>query len=146
MRNRRLLHRYSPYGVKLPSDVYAKYTFATKLAVAERPMPKVHLVFKNRLTQYMGRASAFTAVMSGIDSDLADLIQSHPNFFTFTNPSDGIVDIRDFSTTGVVAFARGCPFSVMPTGKLMISGLRVQVKPEYLAQASSAIDGIVAKF
>ena len=133
------------YGVKLPSDIYEKYTFAKKLSVAKRTMPKVHLILKNRLTQFMGKASAFTAVLSGIDSDLKALIKTNKDLFTFFDPIDGIVDVRDFSTTGVVAFARGCPFSVMQTGKLTISGHRVQVKPEYRDQALAAIDDIVAK-
>lgn len=133
------------YGVKLPSDIYEKYTFSKKINVANRVMPQVHLILKNRLTQYMGKASAFTAVLSGIDSDLRDLIKSHGQYFTFKKPADGIVDIRDFGTTGVVAFARGCPFSVMETGKLSISGHRVQVKPEYQVQALAAIDEIVKK-
>jgi hypothetical protein len=54
------------------------------------------------------------------------------------------VEIRDFGTTGVVGFSRGCPFSVMPTGKLMISGHRVRVKPEYRDQAMAAIEEIVS--
>ena len=54
------------------------------------------------------------------------------------------IDVRDFGTTGVVAFAHGCPFSKMPTGKLDIGGHRVQVKPEYRDQALEAIDGIVS--
>ena len=65
--------------------------------------------------------------------------------FTFSEPNNGIVEIRDFGTTGVVAFARGCPFSTMQTGKLQISGHRVQVKPEYRDQALEAIDHVVAK-
>jgi cellulose biosynthesis protein BcsQ len=133
------------YGVKLPSEVYSKYTFATKLNTAKRELPKVHLIIKNRLTQYMGSASAYAAVLSGIDSDLNALIKSYGKHFTFANTPDGIVDVRDFGTTGVVAFARGCPFSVMQTGKLQISGHRVQVKPEYRDQALEAIDAIVAK-
>jgi len=133
------------YGVKLPSDIYEKYTFAKKLSDAKRDLPKMHLILKNRLTQYMGKASAFTAVLSGIDSDLKNLLKSFSHFFTFTDTPAGIVDVRDFSTTGVVAFARGCPFSKMQTGKLTISGHRVQVKPEYRDQALLAIDGIVAK-
>jgi cellulose biosynthesis protein BcsQ len=133
------------YGVKLPSEVYAKYTFASKLGAAKRELPQVHLILKNRLTQYMGSASAYAAVLSGIDSDLKGLIKAHPDFFTFGKPSDGIVEIRDFGTTGVVAFARGTPFAQMPTGKLTMSGQRVQVKPEYRDQALDAIDEIVAK-
>ena len=134
------------YGVKLPSEIYSKYTFATKLSVAKREPPKVHLILKNRLTQYMGSASAYTAVLSGIDSDLKALIKSHSKFFTFTEPTAGIVGVRDFGTTGVVAFARGCPFAVMQTGKLTVSGHRVEVKPEYRDQALQAIDKIVTKF
>lgn len=133
------------YGVKLPSEVYSKYTFATKLTVAKRELPKIHLILKNRLTQYMGSASAYAAVLSGIDSDLTALIKSYPEHFTFSRPDDGIVEIRDFGTTGVVAFSRGCPFAVMQTGKLQISGHRVQVKPEYRDQAVEAIDNIVSK-
>ncbi|NDU90368.1 MAG: ParA family protein [Ferrovum sp.] len=133
------------YGVKLPSEVYAKYTFATKLTSAKRELPKIHLILKNRLTQYMGSASAYAAVLSGIDSDLTELIRQYPEYFTFLKPMNGIVEIRDFGTTGVVAFARGCPFSVMQTGKLQISGHRVQVKPEYRDQALNAIDDLVSK-
>lgn len=133
------------YGVKLPSEIYSKYTFATKLTAAERRLPRIHLILKNRLTQYMGSASAYTAVLTGIDSDLTALIKSYPEHFTFSKPQNGIVEIRDFGTTGVVAFARGCSFSTMQTGKLQISGHRVQVKPEYRDQALEAIDAIVEK-
>jgi cellulose biosynthesis protein BcsQ len=133
------------YGVKLPSEIYSKYTFATKLNAAKRDLPKVHLILKNRLTQYMGSASAYAAVLSGIDSDLKALIAAYKDYFTFAKPHSGIVDVRDFQTTGVVAFARGCPFSKMPTGKLNLNGHRVQVKPEYRDLALSAIDDIVKK-
>jgi hypothetical protein len=34
----------------------------------------------------------------------------NPEIFTFAKTPAGIVNIRDFQTTGVVAFARGCPF------------------------------------
>lgn len=133
------------YGVKLPSEVYAKYTFASKLIGAKRNLPKIHLILKNRLTQYMGSASAYAAVLSGIDSDLLTLLKSYPDCFTFAKPVKGIVEIRDFGTTGVVAFSRGSPFSVMQTGKLQISGHRVQVKPEYRDQALEAINEVVSK-
>jgi cellulose biosynthesis protein BcsQ len=133
------------YGLKLPSAIYSQYTFATKLNEAQRTLPKIHLILKNRLTQYMGKASAYNAVLSGIDTDLNALIKQYPQHFTFSEIDKGVTDVRDFQTTGVVAFARGCPFSSMPTGKLTISGHRVQVKPEYRDQAQSAIDGIVEK-
>lgn len=133
------------YGVKLPSKIYADYTFAKKLKAAKRKLPEIHLILKNRLTQYMGSASAYAAVLSGIDSDITTLINGYPGHFTFTTAPKGIVEVRDFGTTGVVAFARGCPFSVMQTGKLTISGHRVQVKQEYKADAVDVIDNIVKK-
>lgn len=133
------------YGLKLPSEVYAKYTFAKKLNDAKRDLPKIHLIMKNRLTQYMGAASAYHAVLTGIDSDIKALLTQYPQYFTFTNVASGTVGIRDFGTTGVVSFARGCAFSNMPTGKLTISGQRVQVKSEYRDQALEAIDGVVKK-
>lgn len=133
------------YGEKLPSEVYSKYTFATKMKAAERPLPKIHLIIKNRLTQYMGSASAYAAILSGIDSDLKGLIKSYPDYFSFKRVADGVVDVRDFGTTGVVAFARGCMFSNMPTGKLGMNGHRVQVKPEYRDTALNAIDEVVDK-
>lgn len=133
------------YGVKLPSEVYLKYTFAKKLNDAGRELPKIHLIMKNRLTQYMGAASAYQAVLTGIDNDVKDLLAQYPQYFTFSSASDGTVGIRDFGTTGVVSFARGCAFSTMPTGKLTISGQRVQVKPEYRVQSLEAIDLVVDK-
>lgn len=133
------------YGLKLPSEVYSKYTFAKKMTDADRDLPRIHLILKNRLTQYMGTASAFHAVLVGIDSDISQLLKSYPQHFNFTSVADGTADVRDFGTTGVVAFARGCPFSTMPTGKLTLSGRRVQVKPEYRNQALEAIDTVVSK-
>ncbi|CAA0099759.1 Uncharacterised protein [Halioglobus japonicus] len=132
------------YGLKLPSEVYAKYTFAKKLNDAKRVLPKVHLIIKNRLTQYMGTSSAYNAVLVGINSDLKDLIKHYPQYFTFKTPQEGTLDVRDFGTTGVVAFARGCPFYNMPTGKLSLAGQRVQVKKEARNEMVEAIDQIVA--
>lgn len=132
------------YGLKLPSEVYAKYTFAKKLNDAKRVLPKVHLIIKNRLTQYMGTSSAYNAVLVGINSDLNDLIKNYPQYFTFKTPAAGTIDVRDFGTTGVVAFARGCPFYNMPIGKLSLAGQRVQVKKEARTEMVEAIDKIVA--
>ena len=133
------------YGLKLPSEVYAEYTFSSKMKEAGRALPKVHLILKNRLTQYMGSASAYAAVLSGIDDDLKDLLKSYGEHFSFNDINQGIVDVRDFGTTGVVAFARGAPFTDMDIGKLALGGRRVQVKSEYRDQAIKSIDGIVDK-
>jgi hypothetical protein len=52
---------------------------------------------------------------------------------------------RDFQTTGVVAFAKGCPISRLPVGKQDIGGHRVQVKEDYRRDCASAVNQIAAK-
>jgi hypothetical protein len=37
-------------------------------------LPQVHMIVKNRLTQYMGPASAYAAVLRSIDSDVRRLM------------------------------------------------------------------------
>lgn len=131
------------YGLKLPSEIYAAYAFATKLKAASRPLPKVHLIVKNRLTQYMGAASAYAAVLAAIEQDVAMLLKSNPEIFDFKTIKDGFIEIRDFQTTGVVAFAKGLPFSKVQVGKQSINGHRVQVKDDYLSNAKTAMDAMV---
>lgn len=133
------------YGLKLPSEIYAAYAFATKLKAAKRPLPKVHLIVKNRITQYMGAASAYAAVLQAIENSVGNHLKSNPDIFNFKKLASGFIEIRDFQTTGVVAFAKGLPFSKLPVGKQTINGHRVQVKEDYLLSAKTAMDELVAK-
>ncbi len=128
------------YGLKLPSEIYAAYMFATKLKDAGRPLPKVHLIARNRLTQYMGEASAYAAVLQTIMNDVTALLKTNPDLFTFSEVSDGFVSIRDFQTTGVIAFAKGQPFSHVRSGKQTVNGHRVQVKQDYLDNCKAALE------
>ncbi|MGQ4482686.1 ParA family protein [Streptomyces sp. SAS_276] len=132
------------YGLKLPSDIYATYAFATRLKEAGRPLPKVHAIAKNRLTQYMGPASAYAAVLRSIDGDVTKLLQSNPEIFTFGDRKDGVVDIRDFQTTGVVAFARGCPLYGLQAGRLDVMGHRVSVHEEYRQNCVAAMNDLTS--
>lgn len=132
------------YGLKLPSEIYAAYAFATKLKEAKRPLPKVHLIAKNRITQYMGPASAYAAVLQAIQDDVDGLLKTHPDLFNFKTIKKGFVEIRDFQTTGVVAFAKGLPFSKLPSGKQTINGHRVQVNEEYRQNSIGSIDDLVS--
>ncbi|RNL84777.1 ParA family protein [Halostreptopolyspora alba] len=132
------------FGMKLPSDIYASYAFATRLREAGRGLPKVHVIAKNRLTQYMGPASAYAVVLRSIDNDVTKILHSHQEIFTFGEIEDGVVDIRDFQTTGVVAFARGCPFYCLPSGRLEVMGHRIQVNEEYRRNAVEVVDELVA--
>lgn len=132
------------YGLKLPSEIYAAYAFATKLKAAGRQLPKVHLIVKNRITQYMGAASAYAAVLDAIEEDVSKLLKSNPEILAFQTIDTGFVEIRDFQTTGVVAFAKGLPFSKVQVGKQTINGHRVQVKDDYLENAKDAMERLVA--
>ena len=108
-------------------------------------MGQGHVIAKNRLTQYVGPASAYGAVLKSIDKDIGALLDSHPEKFTFADLDDGIVNIRDFQTTGVVAFARGCPFYRLDSGRLDVMGQRIQVNAPYLEQCVEAMQALVDK-
>lgn len=133
------------YGLKLPSEIYSAYAFATKLKAAGRQLPRVHLIAKNRLTQYMGPASAYVAVLRSIEQDVSALLVTNPSLFTFTKIEDAFAEIRDFQTTGVVAFAKGLPFHSVSIGKQTINGHRVEVKAAYLNDAKLAIENLAAR-
>lgn len=131
------------YGLKLPSEIYSTYAFATRLQGSGRSLPKVHVIAKNRLTQYMGPASAYSAVLRSIDSDIEQLLDANPDMFTFEEVQDGVVNIRDFQTAGVVAFARGCPLYAQKPGRLDVMGKRVRVDSEYLQNCVEAVQELV---
>ena len=133
------------YGLKLPSEIYTRYAFAEKMKEAGKALPKVHMILKNRLTQYMGPASAYATVLTAIDRDIEELLKNHPEIFSFNSIADGMVTVRDFQTTGVVSCARGCPFYLLNAGRLDILGQRVQVKEEYRQNCITNINEIVSK-
>jgi cellulose biosynthesis protein BcsQ len=133
------------FGLKLPSDIYSSYAFATRLRDAGRGLPQVHIIAKNRLTQYMGPSSAYAAVLRSIDVDVSRLLRSNPEIFTFKKIGGGMVAIRDFQTTGVVAFARGCPFYELASGRRDVMGQRIQVDEKQRQLAVDAIEQLVAQ-
>lgn len=133
------------YGMKLPSEIYAQHMFATKMAEGNMPMPKVHLIVKNRLTQYMGPASGYAAVLTAIDNDLAEIIRDRPETLTFKDVHTGVAEVRDFQTTGVVAFARGVPFHALKAGKLAVGDKRVTVNAPYLDNCKRAVSEVAKK-
>ncbi len=120
------------YGLKLPSDVYAQHNFQSRMKDAKLDLPRIHMVAKNRLTQYINTAKSYSAVLSGIESDLAAILKDSPSNFTFSTVKEGLFEIRDFQTSGVVAFARGTPFVTMRSGTLSVAGQRVKVNAEQL--------------
>lgn len=132
------------YGLNLPNDMYNNYLFSETLQNAGRPLPLVHLIVRNRLTQYMGEASAYGAVLNHISEDIESLLVSHPHLFTFNHLNDNILVVTDFGTTGVVAFAEGTPFNIMRTGIHLINGRRTRINPSQLKGCVDEINGVVA--
>lgn len=133
------------FGLSLPSDIYAEHAFATRLDRGGQQLPQAHLLIKNRITQYMGPASAYSAVLQQIVTDIEELLVNNPDKFSFNEIEDGHLDIRDFQTTGVVAFAHGSPFYALRTGLNEMPGRDVQINEEQRTQCIDAIDSIVAR-
>lgn len=133
------------HGLQLPSSIYSDYSFTSKLTDEGRNLPKVHLIPQNRITQYMGAASAYGSVMGKIRTFVGEVLASNPDVFTFDTLDDGFVQIRDFQTTGVVAFAEGKPFTKLTSGMHNIGGRETQVNPEYLQNCRDAMQSVVAR-
>ena len=112
------------FGMKLPSEIYAQHNFHTRMSDGGLPLPKIHLIAKNRLTQYIKVAKGYVAVLQGITNDLSSVLKDYPDYFTFSNVADGMYDVKDFQTAGVVAFARGNPFISMKSGTLQVATQR----------------------
>lgn len=133
------------HGIEIPS-IYQDTSFATRLKESNRKLPLIHLIAKNRLTQYMGPASAYQSIFKAIDDYVLQLMNSNPTVFTFSNyEKDGIVEIRDFQTTGVVAFAKGLSFRNTSTGKYIIYDKEPQINQEFLDTCISAIEDLVSR-
>lgn len=133
------------YGINLPSPVYEQYTFAKKMQTYQKAVPKIKMIARNRITQYMGEASAFNAVLEGIDNDLNSAITNYPDYFDFNDLQTGTVSVKDFGSTGVVSFARGCPFINMSSGSLSVNGKRIYVKRDYLNEVQDHVQNLVNK-
>lgn len=132
------------HGLNVP-QTYQAQAFHNQLTAAGATPPKIHLLIKNRLTQYMGPASAYGAVLNSISTHVDTLLQTHPHVFTFSSRPSGEVDVRDFQTTGVVAFAFGKPFYNLTSGIHMIGTKKVQINQTNLNNCRNAINDVVAK-
>ncbi len=133
------------HGIDLPSAIYEQHNFHARLADASRCAPRFHLFPKNRLTQYMGPASAYRAVLTGIDEIIETHHRNSAGVFTFSNLREASVEIRDFQTTGVVAFAHGTPFSKLRPRVYKMPERDVQVNGQNIQNCVEAIERIVGR-
>lgn len=129
------------YGYNIPAT-YAANNFNTVMMQAKLPLPKIHLIVKNRITQYMGPASGYRAVLQSIDSIIAQVQANNPAFFTSTNV---IEEVRDFQTTGVIAFAEAKSFNKLLGEPLVhsINGNSTTLNRGYIQQNQSDVNTIV---
>lgn len=133
------------FGIKLPSEIYAQHNFHTRMTAGNISLPKIHLIVKNRLTQYIKVAKGYAAVLDGISRDVKSILSDYPDFFTFDNIDDGVEEVKDFQTSGVVAFARGTPFVSMNSGTLSVASQRVKVNKEQLDENRKIVDALAKR-
>ena len=133
------------YGLKLPSEIYSQHNFATRMKAGGLALPKAHLIVKNRITQYMGPASGYRAVLESIDKDVMSLLSNSNEFMSFLDLQSGLHEIRDFQTTGVVAFARGAPFFTLMPGKRNVGGRRVAIDRKQIDDRRQEIEALAKK-
>lgn len=132
------------YGYKLPSEIYASYTFNSELTKAGMSLPQIHLIVKNRITQYMGTAAAYRGVLASIDQEINTLMNANHQYFSSNNV---IMEVRDFQTSGVAAFAEAKSFSQLVNDRRIrtIGGERVQLDINQIQNNQQSIAGIVAR-
>ena len=139
-----LLHGQTP-----PHPIYGSWTFAAKAQTHSINVPAIHVVVGNRLTQFLGAATAFSSLSDATADTLYAAYQSHPTFFTQRTKQpkskkafrkDYSIALRDFNTAGVVASHLGRPLSTMPQGYYKVHGTDVKVNSSQVTECEKALD------
>jgi hypothetical protein len=112
---------------------------------AGRTLPTAHIFAKNRLTQYMGPASAYGAVLRSIDEDVASLLQAHPRSSRSTKSKKASSTFATFRPLASSPSPAAAPFYRLHSGRLDVMGQRIQVNEPYRVQCVEAMDELVAK-
>ena len=144
-----LLHGQTP-----PHPIYGSWTFAAKASQQGVPVPKIHVVVGNRLTQYGGASAAFAALSDATADTLWSAFSQHPSYFTArpTPPKTRAnfrqkysVPLRDFNTAGVVAAHLGHRLSRMQGGHYPVHGGTVQINRDRVDECLAAIDNVLTQ-
>ncbi len=142
-----LLHGQTP-----PHPIYGTWTFAAQAQKWLLPVPKIHVIVGNRLTQYDGAATAFKALSNATADTLFSAYQSSPGYFTQRPENLDTLDkfrneysvaLRDFNTAGVVSAHLGCPLSRMTARHYQVHGTDVQVHQERVEECKRALDELL---
>jgi hypothetical protein len=127
------------YGIGVPPGITPGVLFSTLFLNTGRTFPKIHQIVKNRLTQYMGSASAYNSILKKIDERIGYYLTNHPQIFSFNSPDSGIMEVRDFGSTGVASFAHGTPFLNMKSGNYDIEGNETMINKSYIDKCQKDI-------
>jgi len=142
------------HGTNPPHPIYGSWTFAALAQRHNTSIPKIHLVIGNRLTQYVGAATAFNALSDATAQTLYRIYQANPNYFTIARtPINSIHDfrseysiaLRDFNTSGVVTSHLGQRLNQMTGGYYQVFGQNVQINRARVDECLNAIDAIIAR-
>lgn len=143
-----LLHGMSP-----PHPIYGAWTYAAKADNFGVRRPLLHMIVGNRLTQYVGAATAFQALSDATADELYRQYLFNPARFTGRSVSINNISefrgayskpLRDFNTVGVVAAHNGCPLSFLRQQHYSVHGGSVRVNMRDVRLCQSALDEIVA--
>lgn len=127
------------YGIGVTSPIINSFNYQMQ-HVAHLPLPKIHMVIKNRLTQYVGTARAYNAVLQSINQLVAQLQHQYVNVLT---PNFQTIDVRDFQSTGVVAYAHAKSFTQLVAGQNTIDGQPVQLAQNNIQNCINAMTPII---
>ena len=143
-----LLHGQTP-----PHPIYGTWTFASQAQKHNLPIPQIHVIVGNRLTQYDGAATAFKALSDATADTLFSAFSTHPSYFTPATKTPKslasfrdhyAVALRDFNTAGVVSAHLGRPLSAMDQGYYDVHGQQVKVNADRVAECIQALDELIA--
>jgi cellulose biosynthesis protein BcsQ len=142
-----LLHGQTP-----PHPIYGSWTYAAKAQIHAIAIPSIHIVVGNRLTQFLGDATAFASLSGATADALFAAYKSHPTFFTqrLKKPTsekafrdEYSVALRDFNTAGVVSSHLGRPLSTMTQGYYKVHGTDVKVNSSQVTACENALDRLI---
>lgn len=130
------------YNINLPSPSYQSYTFNQKMTNNNHALPKIHMIVKNRITQYTGSAAAYRAVLAVIEREISAIQAHYPQHFDNINM---IKDVRDFQSTGTTAFAEGMSFKTLLGDKRIrqIDGQNVQMDKQNIENCINSMQTII---
>lgn len=140
------------HGTNPPHPIYGSWTFAALAQRHNTNIPKIHIAVGNRLTQYDGAATAFSALSDATAQTLYSIYITNPNYFTpCANPINNVQDfkdnyavaLRDFNTSGVVTSHLGQRLNQMSGGYYQVYGQRVQINRARVDECLNAVDSII---